>query len=181
MIVAVMCMRSSCLHFCVHSYSDAVLHMLCLGVLTYNAMLRLLSMAIRTYVLFLCQMFFMHWCFYMFTFILFSITACLTWRGALKIKCLLSLQRPDRKTLTGKEVCWLVGCSTSQQHASVSQGRICSDNGTCCHTEVEVADQTFHLTQSQYTTLGKPVPALTLQRQAPGRVATGVPIFESVV
>ena len=40
---------------------------------------------------------------------------------------------------------------TSQQHASVSQGRICSDNFTCCHTEIEVADQTFHLTQSQYT------------------------------
>ena len=24
-------------------------------------------------------------------------------------------------------------------------------NFTCCHTEIEVADQTFHLTQSQYT------------------------------
>ena len=44
----------------------------------------------------------------------------------------------------------LVGCLTSQQHASVSQGRICSDNFTCCHTEIEVADQTFHLTQAQY-------------------------------
>ena len=43
-----------------------------------------------------------------------------------------------------------VGCLTSQQHGSVSQGRICSDNLTCCHTEREVADQTFHLTQSQY-------------------------------
>ena len=40
-------------------------------------------------------------------------------------------------------VCLLVGCLTSQQHASVSQGRICSDNITCCHTEIEVADQTF--------------------------------------
>ena len=44
-----------------------------------------------------------------------------------------------------------VGCLTSQQHASVSQGWICSDNFTCCHTEIEVADQTFHLIQSQYT------------------------------
>ena len=35
----------------------------------------------------------------------------------------------------------LVACLTSQQHASVSQGRICSDNFTCCHTEIEVADQ----------------------------------------
>ena len=47
-----------------------------------------------------------------------------------------------------------VGCLTSQQHASVSQGRICSDNFTCCHTEIKVADQTFHLTQSQYTDTG---------------------------
>ena len=42
-------------------------------------------------------------------------------------------------------VCLLVGCLTSQQHASVSQLRICSDNCTCCHTEIEAADQTFHL------------------------------------
>ena len=34
------------------------------------------------------------------------------------------------------------GCLTSQQHASVSQGRIYSDNFTCCQTEIEVADQT---------------------------------------
>ena len=48
-------------------------------------------------------------------------------------------------------VCLFVGCLTSQQHASVSQGWICSDNFTRCHTEIEVADQTFYLTQSQYT------------------------------
>ena len=53
----------------------------------------------------------------------------------------------------------LVGCLTSQQHASVSQGRICSDNFTCCHTEIEVADQTFHLTQSQYTDTGPTSPS----------------------
>ena len=50
-----------------------------------------------------------------------------------------------------EEVCLLVGCLTSQQQASVSQGQICSHNGTCYHTEIEVADQTFYLTQSQYT------------------------------
>ena len=50
--------------------------------------------------------------------------------------------------------CLFVGCLTSQQHASVSQGRICSDNFMCCHTEIEVADQTFYLTQSQYTDNG---------------------------
>ena len=44
----------------------------------------------------------------------------------------------------------VVGCSTSQQHASVSQGEICSDDCTCCHTEIEVADQTCCLTLPQY-------------------------------
>ena len=29
----------------------------------------------------------------------------------------------------------------------VSQGRICSDSCVCCHTEIEVADPTFYLTQ----------------------------------
>ena len=53
----------------------------------------------------------------------------------------------------------LVGCLTSQQQASVSQGRICSDNFTCCHTEIEVADQTFHLTQSQHTDTGPTSPS----------------------
>ena len=56
-------------------------------------------------------------------------------------------------------VCLLVGCLTSQQQASVSQGRICEDNLTCCHTEIEVADQTFYLTQSQYTDTGLTSPS----------------------
>ena len=56
-------------------------------------------------------------------------------------------------------VCLLVGCLTSQQQASVSQGRICSDNFTCCHTETEVADPTFYLTQSQYTDTGPTSPS----------------------
>ena len=43
--------------------------------------------------------------------------------------------------------CLLVGCLTSQQTCLLC----ISDNCTCCHTEIEVADQTFHLTQSQYT------------------------------
>ena len=47
----------------------------------------------------------------------------------------------------------------SQQHASVSQGWICSDNFTCCHTEIEVADPTFYRTQSQYTDTGPTSPS----------------------
>ena len=56
-------------------------------------------------------------------------------------------------------VCLLVGCLTSQQQASVSQGRICSDNFTSCHTEIEVADPTFYFTQSQYTDTGPTSPS----------------------
>ena len=56
-------------------------------------------------------------------------------------------------------VCLFVGCLTSQQQASVSQGWICTDNFTCCHTETEVADQTFYLTQSQYTDTGLTSPS----------------------
>ena len=65
-------------------------------------------------------------------------------------------ERPEQPCEQGRI---FVGCLTSQQHASVSQERICSDNCTCCHTEVEVADQTFHLTQSQYTDTGPTSPS----------------------
>ena len=54
---------------------------------------------------------------------------------------------------------WLLACLTSQQHASGSQGRICSYSCTCCQTEIEVADQTFHLTLSQYTDIGPTSPS----------------------
>ena len=67
--------------------------------------------------------------------------------GGQMVKCCYQIQ-----------VCWLLACLTSQQQASVFQGRICSDNFTCCHTEIEVADQTFYLTQSQYTDTGPTSP-----------------------
>ena len=51
------------------------------------------------------------------------------------------------------------GYLTSQQHASVSQGWICSDRFMCCHTKIEDAGQTFHLTQSQYTDTGPTSPS----------------------
>ena len=57
-------------------------------------------------------------------------------------------------------VCLLVGCLTSQQQANVSPGPICSDMFTCCHTEIEVANQTFYLTQSQYTDTGPTSPSV---------------------
>ena len=89
--------------------------------------------------------------------------------------------RSHRRVHTHTIVCWLLACFTSQQHVNVSQGRICSDNFTCCHTEIEAADPTFYLTQSQYSDTGPTSPMLTLYRQAPGRVASGVPILKSLV
>ena len=59
----------------------------------------------------------------------------------------------------GPGVEMFVGCLTSQQQASVCQGRICSDNLTCCHIEAEAADRTFYLTQSQYTDTGPTSPS----------------------
>ena len=59
----------------------------------------------------------------------------------------------------GHRVCLFVGCLTSQQQTSVAQGRICSDKFTCCRTEIEAADQTFYLTQSQCTDTGPTSPS----------------------
>ena len=53
-------------------------------------------------------------------------------------------------------VCWLLSIP---EQASVSQGPICSDNFTCCHTEIEAADQTFYLTQSQFSDIGPTSPS----------------------
>ena len=108
-----------------------------------------------------------------------------TWRNYCNRKCPAAVG----KVLTGLTelwslsfVVWLVGWLTSRHHASVSQGRICTDNFTCCHTETEVADQTFYLTQLQYTDTGPTSPSADpITPEAPGRVATGVPVFKSLV
>ena len=48
-----------------------------------------------------------------------------------------------------------------QQHASISQRRICRGSCTCCHTEIAVADQTFfNFTQSLYADTGSTSPSL---------------------
>ena len=51
----------------------------------------------------------------------------------------------------------------------VSQRPICLDDCTWCHSEIEVADIT-----NSILTPGKLVLSLTPERQAHGRVATGV-------
>ena len=76
--------------------------------------------------------------------------------------CVCEMQKRERRRGgggNGGRENLFVGCLMSQQHASVSQGRICSDNFTCCHSEIEIADQTFHLTQSQYTNTGPTSPS----------------------
>ena len=65
----------------------------------------------------------------------------------------------SHRVLNHDVVCLLLGCLTSQQHASVSRGWIGSDLFMCCHTEMEIADQAFHLTQSQYTDTGPTCPS----------------------
>ena len=51
--------------------------------------------------------------------------------------------RVSERTNTSKERLLAAGCRTSQQHASVSQGLICSDNCMCCRADIEVAAQIF--------------------------------------
>ena len=79
----------------------------------------------------------------------------------LRPKIQASTKTPTRTLalVAGWDVVLFVGCLTSQQHASVSQGRICLDKFTCCHSEIEVADQTFYLTESQYTDTGSTSPS----------------------
>ena len=48
-------------------------------------------------------------------------------------------------------VCWLLNVPATC--------KCISGTDTCCHTEIEVADQTFHLTQSQFTDTGPTCPS----------------------
>ena len=71
-------------------------------------------------------------------------------------------------------VYWLVGCllkRPSNMRVYLRDGS-CTDNFTCCHTEMEAADPIFHLTQSQYTYTGPTSPSADPITPAPGRVAT---------
>ena len=72
-------------------------------------------------------------------------------------------------------------CLTCQQHASVSQGRIYSNNFTCCHTEIEAADQTFHLNRSHDTDTGSTSPSADPITPGVWQGPTGVPILKSLV
>ena len=60
---------------------------------------------------------------------------------------------------------------------SVQQGWICSDNFPCRHTDTEVAEQTCHLLQLQYTDTGQISPSSDPVHQASGRAATRAPML----
>ena len=71
--------------------------------------------------------------------------------------CWISQQYAEcvsERDLQGLFVCWLLNIPAACKCIS----GICSDNCTCCHTEIEIADQTFHPTQSQYTDTGPTSP-----------------------
>ena len=89
------------------------------------------------------------WAHGIFQFILIVSPPSAVWRRpmdeAIDMATCLSQNRYSR------EVCCFVGWLLNVTATCVSRGRICSDNFTCCHTEMENADRTFHLTQSRYT------------------------------
>ena len=74
-------------------------------------------------------------------------------------------------------VLMFVGCLTPRQHACASQGQICSHNFTCCHTQIEAADPTFYLTQSQCTDTGPTSPSADPIIPGTGQGSTGVPFL----
>ena len=49
-------------------------------------------------------------------------------------------------------------CLVEHRSFSTLEGGM-SDEFTCCHTEIQVADQTFYLSQSQYTDIGPTNPS----------------------
>ena len=69
--------------------------------------------------------------------------------------CCASFQHP---VYSPRMMLLLVARLTSQQQASVPQGRVCSDSYMCCHTDLQVADQSFPLTQSRHTDTGPTSP-----------------------
>ena len=61
----------------------------------------------------------------------------------------------ERERERGLFVCWLLNVPATCECISGTDLL----NFTCCHTEIEVADPTFYLTQSQYTDTGPTSPS----------------------
>ena len=69
------------------------------------------------------------------------------------------------------------GWVPSQLDANLPQGRICSDKGTCCHTQIASC---IFLVQSQYTDTGPTSPDANPMTPEPGKVANEEPILQSL-
>ena len=62
-----------------------------------------------------------------------------------------------------REVCLLVGWLLNvPATCECISGTDLLGHFTCCHTEIEIADPTFYLTQSQYTNTGPTSPSADL-------------------
>ena len=99
---------------------------------------------------------------------------------SLKLKVLFEqkIKKQQPKTVDG---CLLVAYQPMNMLVYLKDGSaqavMCAANGhTSCRPNL-----LSHLARVYILTPGLPVPALTLSRQAPGKVAIGAPIFESLV
>ena len=80
-----------------------------------------------------------------------------TGKGSSKTPSTPPLHLIQRSQDPPETVCLFVGCLTSRL-VYLRDGSA-QTIFTCCHTEIEVADQTFYLTQSQYTDTGPTSPS----------------------
>ena len=93
------------------------------------------------------------------------------------VRCGTLHQLSPPLTVMGK-VCLLVGCLTSQCISGTDLLLTILRAVTLRQRlQIQLSTSPSH----SILTPGQPVPALTLQRQAPGRLATGVPILKSLV
>ena len=101
------------------------------------------------------------------------------WEGVVPMEC--TQERHQTMYMHGKAetpCCWSVAERPCNMLVYLRNG-ICSDNRTCCHTEMETTDPTSYLTQSQFTDTGPTSPST--DPTTPGRVATGMLILKSPV
>ena len=92
------------------------------------------------------------------------------------IICNLCLGVAARKTEEIPDVCLLVACHPSNMVVYLRDGSVRAILRAAA-LQIKLSTSPSH----SILTPGRPVPALTLYRQAPCRVATGVPILKSLV
>ena len=86
---------------------------------------------------------------------------------------------PDTAGMS-KWVMLFVGCFNIPATCSCISRQMCSDKFMCCNTEIEVADQTFYLTQPQYTDTGPTSPSTDPITPGPWQCSHWMAILKSV-